>query len=131
MFYDIYLRLCNLRNIAPTTAAVEMGFKKSVVTRWKNGVTPRDANLRKISDYFNVSVNYLLGKEETSPTVSAEDDETIIIRQSLKDRPYRKVVFYVDPRVSEEDIADAIEKVEALALVKELKESGKLPDALK
>lgn len=131
MFYDTFLQLCNEKGVAPSRVALDLGYSKTTATKWKAGSMPSADKLQNIADYFNVSADYLLGNEKTSPADLTEDDETIIIRQSLKDRPYRKVVFYVDPRVSEEDIADAIEKVEALALVKELKESGKLPDALK
>lgn len=114
MFYDIYLRLCNLRNIAPTTAAVEMGFKKSVVTRWKNGVTPRDANLRKISDYFNVSVDYLLGNEKESPAKSAEDETLEELLNRLKHRDEMKMLFKLADGATKEDVLRAVAIIEAL-----------------
>lgn len=63
MFYDNFLQLCNQKGISPTAAVVDMGFQKSVVTRWKKSV-PTDANKRRIADYFGVSVDYLLGNEQ-------------------------------------------------------------------
>lgn len=62
-FYDNFLQLCNQKGISPTAAVVDMGFQKSVVTRWKKSV-PTDANKRRIADYFGVSVDYLLGNEQ-------------------------------------------------------------------
>ena len=47
-----------------------MGFSKTAVTNWKNGGIPRDTGLRKIADYFGVTVDYLLVKEEEKPTAS-------------------------------------------------------------
>lgn len=114
MFYDTFLQLCNLRNIAPTAAAVEIGFQKSVVTRWKNGMTPRDANLRKIADYFNVSVNYLLGKEKTSPANLTEDEELMEYLEVLKNRKEMRMLFKLTADASLEDVQKAVAIVEAL-----------------
>lgn len=58
MFYDNFLHLCNQKGISPSAAAVEMGFQKSVVTRWKKS-TPTEANRRKIAQYFGVSLKGL------------------------------------------------------------------------
>lgn len=66
MFYDNYVRLCNSIGKAPSAVAVELGLKKATVTRWKKGGNPTDANAQKIAEYFNVSVDYLLGVEDTS-----------------------------------------------------------------
>lgn len=66
-FFDKYLKLCNGVGKTPSKCALEMGISKVAVTNWKNrGNLPTDANLRKIADYFGVTVDYLLGKEKTS-----------------------------------------------------------------
>lgn len=65
MFFDIYRDLCKSRNISPSAAAIEMGINKGTVSIWKNkGTVPQTPQLKKIADYFNVSVDYLLGNEE-------------------------------------------------------------------
>lgn len=63
MFFDEYCKQCNAIGKAPTACAIEMGFHRSEVTRWKNGTTPRRANLLRIADYFGCSVDDLLGGE--------------------------------------------------------------------
>lgn len=81
-FYNNFVCLCVRNDISPSAAAIEMGFKKSNVTYWKNGRTPSDASLVKIANYFHVTVDELVGdalsgKKETldpkiegvSPTV--------------------------------------------------------------
>lgn len=73
MFYDNFLQLCNQKGISPTAAVVDMGFQKSVVTRWKKSV-PTDANKRRIADYFGVSVDYLLGNEQKEEPRSDQID---------------------------------------------------------
>ncbi len=63
MFYTIYCSLCQGKGISPSRAAMEMGINKGTVSVWKNkGTTPQAAQLNKISEYFGVSVDYLLGK---------------------------------------------------------------------
>lgn len=56
MFYFNFVNLCNSVNKSPSAVAEEMGFKRSVVTAWKNGRQPRQATLQKIADYFGVTV---------------------------------------------------------------------------
>ena len=79
MFYNNFVNLCNKVNKSPSAVAVEMGFQKSVVTRWKkNNATPTDANLAKIADYFNISVDDLKGNDEKEkPTLSNKDERDI------------------------------------------------------
>lgn len=64
MFYFNYLKLCNKVNKSPSAVAEEMGFKRSVVTRWSKGTVPRDATLQKIANYFGVEIKELTGKKE-------------------------------------------------------------------
>ncbi len=79
MFYNNFIDLCNKVNKSPSAVAVEMGFQKSVVTRWKkSNTTPTDANLAKIADYFNVSVDDLKGNEQKeTPTLTNKDERDI------------------------------------------------------
>ena len=45
--------------------AKELGIPSGSVTAWKQGATPRSATLHKLAQYFDVTVDYLLGKEES------------------------------------------------------------------
>ena len=60
VFYNNYINLCNKVNKSPSAVAEEMGFKRSVVTAWKNGRMPRQATLQKIADYFHSEVDFLI-----------------------------------------------------------------------
>lgn len=59
MFYYNFVNKCNELKKSPSAVAEEMGFKRSVVTRWKNGTVPRQATLQKIAKYFDCSVEEL------------------------------------------------------------------------
>lgn len=74
MFYDIFVELCARKGVSPSRAVLDMGFSKSIITGWKKGATPSDANLIRIADYFGVTVDYFkerLGQKEKP----VEDDE--------------------------------------------------------
>lgn len=91
MFYDVFVNLCNKVGKSPSAVAVEIGFQKSVVTRWKkNNVTPTDANLAKIASYFGVTVDFLLtGEQKENPTAKSDevtfDDFTYALHNQSKE----------------------------------------------
>lgn len=66
MFYDNFVNLCKRKKVAPSKAAIDAGFSKSLVSKWKanpNTVPTVDV-LKKMSDYFGITVDELLGKEK-------------------------------------------------------------------
>lgn len=94
MFYDNFLRLCNKKGISPTAAVVEMGFQKSVASRWKQSI-PTDANKLKIAEYFGVTVEELMASNEEKPA-GQEADELI------KNDPLAGQLFAAYGKVKEE-----------------------------
>lgn len=76
MFYENFKNLCQKAGKSPSFVVTEIGLNKSAVTSWKKGANPTNSNLVKISHYFGVSVDELLGKKDTvseSDTVSEDD----------------------------------------------------------
>lgn len=74
VFYDRFIELCRSKSVKPTPLVLKMGLSSSNVSQWKKGSTPRPEVLQKFSEYFNVSVEYLLTGEEQkeSPPPSGE-----------------------------------------------------------
>lgn len=62
MFYEQFAGLCKEKNISPSIVAETIGLNRSSVTFWKRGSTPKGETLRKLANYFGVSVDYLLNK---------------------------------------------------------------------
>lgn len=75
MFWDIFIKLCAKHGKKPNPVAKELGFGTAAVTHWKNGAIPRDISLRKIADYFGVTVDYLLGNEAEQKEKPADEGE--------------------------------------------------------
>ena len=63
MIYDTFLLLCKKKGLSPSRAALEAQISKSLVTKWKTNGTevPSPDVLKKLSDFFGVTPNYLLG----------------------------------------------------------------------
>ena len=71
MFYDNFIKACNLKGKTPSAALSEAGIDKSASTRWKHGKKPTDATLRKLADYFGVTEDFIK-KELTGSTGPAQ-----------------------------------------------------------
>ena len=64
MFWENYLQLCNKVGKSANAVAAEIGFKSSgTVTGGKDGKIPYERNLKKIADYFGVTVDDLIGDD--------------------------------------------------------------------
>ena len=67
-FFTIYENLCKERKSNPTAVAKNLGIASSTVNRWRYGATPNGKVLCILSEYFDVSVDYLLGQTEIRNT---------------------------------------------------------------
>ena len=63
MFFKNLIVLCNKNHTTPNAVCLALGLSPAAATKWRSGAIPRETTLLKIADYFNVSVDYLLGKE--------------------------------------------------------------------
>lgn len=78
MFWNTFYKLCKDNGTSPNAVAREIGSSSGAVTTWKNGKIPHAPTLQKIADYFDVSVDYLLDKEETKKISSMSFKEIFI-----------------------------------------------------
>lgn len=88
MFWKIFVDLCTKNKTSPNAVAKAIGISSASVTYWKQGSTPRDTALQKIAEYFDVSIDYLLGKEtQTKSNVQLPDELLELIAQlDMEDR---------------------------------------------
>ena len=64
MFWERFYGLCTRKGIKPNPIAKELGVSTGIISKWKNEKTlPNGETLIKIANYFNCSVDYLLGRE--------------------------------------------------------------------
>lgn len=65
LFFNRFQALCQTRGTSPNAVAKALGIPSGSVTAWKQGSQPRSATVQKLAAHFGVTVDYLLGKEET------------------------------------------------------------------
>jgi transcriptional regulator with XRE-family HTH domain len=84
MFWDNFVLLCERAGKSPNAVAAEIGFKSTgTVTGWKDGKIPYERNLKKIAEYFGVTVDYLLnGQKENAPGSDAESEIEKVLAQA-------------------------------------------------
>ena len=81
MFWEVYNNLCKEHRKAPTAVLVDLGLSKGSIAKWKEGAVPRGTTLLKIADYFGVTPDYLLGKEqkENTPAEDLSEGERMVV----------------------------------------------------
>lgn len=80
--YEIFEQLLQKYGVSAYKVAKETGVTQSTLSDWKRGrSTPKSENMKKLADYFGVSIDYLMtGKEETSdkePQLKPKDERDI------------------------------------------------------
>lgn len=82
MFWSILIELCNQRNMKPNQVGKELGISSASFTKWKNGSTPTVDALIKLSEYFDVLIDYLVFGDKTERCIKVDDDVMIITDQN-------------------------------------------------
>ena len=60
MFWDNFTLLCKERGTTPNAVAKQLGYSSAICTHWKNGKTPSGKKLTELSNFFGITVEYLL-----------------------------------------------------------------------
>lgn len=98
MFYQNLLTLCGQRSTSPTRVVRELGISGGSVTNWKSGAVPHDATLRKIADYFGVTVDELLGNDTPAPAPASPvitftpEEQRVILRYRAVSEEARLII---------------------------------------
>ena len=85
MFWERFYSLCLKRGKKPNPVGKEIGLSSGIISKWKAGGIPNGETLMKLSKYFDVTIDYLLG---ISPQIEIKetDIEPILSDYELKDR---------------------------------------------
>lgn len=106
-FAQTFKHLRKLKNKTQEAAAKDLSVSKSTIAMWEtNKRTPDFEKTEEIADYFNVDLDYLMGRKSRSSsfddmiehpvldyTYGLSDDERILIEAfRSKDNTYRKMI---------------------------------------
>ena len=64
MFYDILQGLCRKRGLTVTAALQIMGVSSGNISHWKKGRLPKGKTLRRMAQFFDVSIDFLIGDKQ-------------------------------------------------------------------
>lgn len=64
MFWERLNILCTENKCKPNTITKNIGLSTATATKWKRGEIPNGKTLIMIADYFDCSVDYLLGRTD-------------------------------------------------------------------
>ena len=98
-----------------------LGISQSAVGNWEAGTKePRNyAMTQKIADFFDVSIDYLLGRDEKAPPLKAKspvyDDEALELMEEMHKRPELKILFQTSRKVKPEAIETINQLMKQLA----------------
>ena len=102
-FWDRFYKLCISIGIKPNTVAKDLGFSSGVCTQWKKGLQePSYEKASKIAQYFGVTTDYLLGRDNSLP-IMATDAEWDAILNSLSDESLVQLRDYTNYLIWKQD----------------------------
>lgn len=103
--YKIFERLCKERDVTPYRVCKETGITTSTISNWKAGrYVPKQDKLKKIADFFGVTVEYLMGDEKTEDVQYYLNDETKKIAQEIFENKELKILFDATRNANPEDL---------------------------
>lgn len=79
--YEVFSYLLQLNGVTAYKVSKDTGITQSTLSDWKRGrSTPKSENMKKIADYFGVTVDYLMtgnNEEKFEPKLTPKDERDI------------------------------------------------------
>ena len=102
LFYEIFEQLCAENRTSPSKVCIELGLSKTVSSFWKrSGGVPKRETLEKIAERFNVSVDYLVGKEKEKPApIAVNQSRLFSVFAQLNEREIDEVLDFAEHLLS-------------------------------
>lgn len=129
MFWNVLYKLCEENSTKPYVVAKAIGASNAVCTKWKNGSIPNGETLLKLANYFNVSVDFLLGRTDIPTGYSSGISNVQTTVNSPQVSGNNNTVSDKTETISAED-AELLELIKKLPLKKRVKFISSLYDEL-
>ena len=106
--YNILSQLCNERGISAYRMCKDIGLQPSIMTDLKMGrrSSMKAETIARVANYFDVSVDYLLGNTQikkddstealsSAASLSSSQKQLVELAESLTDDEIKKVLSYI------------------------------------
>ncbi len=91
ILYQRIKSLCEQKRISIAKLESELGFGNSSIKKWGNTSSPSVDKIIKVASYFDVSVDYLLGRTDIEGSISEViGDEDIVSFQRARQKMTQK-----------------------------------------
>lgn len=110
MSYETYEKLLQEKGVNSATVSKATGISQTVFSEWKKGKsTPKADKMKKIADYFGVSMEYLTTGE--SPTGYYYNEDAMQIAQEIYQDKDLHMLFDMVRDASPEELKDFAEMI--------------------
>lgn len=119
-FNEVLKKLRIEHHLTQTELANKLGLSFTTISMYERGQREPDfETLEAIADYFNVDMDYLLGKSSISnkslhDVSSPEELELQEYLEELRTRPEMKMLFSLSKKATKEEVEQAVRIIEAL-----------------
>ena len=97
MFYDVLNSLMKSKNVSRQDLTTALSIGKNQIKYWETHENiPNMETLKKIADYFGVSVDYLLGNESNNAELPEQDKKVLQMLHSLDAEGKEKAEQYLE-----------------------------------
>ena len=110
VMYYIFERLLEEAGINAVTVCKATGISQSTISNWKNRCNMLSpANLKKIADYFGVSIDYMMGSSSIRWNPETQDLEIEKEKEIFDSKKFKKEhSYYIDEQSAQ--LADFLHK---------------------
>ena len=120
-FQNIFKRLRTSSGLTQAEIAEKLGISRSTIGMYETGAREPDfETLEKIADFFNVDIDFLLGRTDKTTMLPETagpyylNDETRKIAQEIFENPDLRSLFYVARDIEPEELRAHIDFMEKL-----------------
>lgn len=112
-FKDNLRALRKRKGLSQVELAEKLGFSKSLIGLYETGDRkPSFEALEAIADFFNVDLDYLLGRDDKS--IYYLDPEAAEMAKEIFEDPNLRILFDASRKVSKEDLQLVVDMVKRL-----------------
>lgn len=106
IMYEIFSQLLQKFGVTAYKVSKATGISQSSLSDWKLGkITPKTENMKKIADYFGVSLEYLMtGEEKDGGETYYLNEETTKIAQDIFENKELRLLFDTARNAEPEDL---------------------------
>lgn len=83
-FYKVIKQCCEQKGFTLNELVKALNLSTGMPSKWKKGLIPNGETLIKLADYLDISIDYLLGREQTPTDTNTDTEFTYALYKELE-----------------------------------------------